>query len=156
MRAILIFGMAIFIGACASEGDNRTVGTESIDLPVDSEKGIDRSKLPEITFDQKVYETGKITQGEVLNFTYAFTNTGNAPLVISNVSGSCGCTIPRSYPTGKILPGEGGEIEVEFDSDNKWGEQTVSITVTANTVPSLTQLLIRTEIVVPDRMKNTN
>jgi hypothetical protein len=51
------------------------------------------------------------------------------------------------------MPGEGGIIEVEFDSDNKWGEQVVTISVVANTIPSMNQLIIRTNIVVPDNMK---
>ncbi|MGB6036430.1 MAG: DUF1573 domain-containing protein, partial [Cryomorphaceae bacterium] len=84
---------------------------------------------------------------------FEFTNTGGSPLLIANVEGSCGCTVPRSYPKGKLMPGEGGQIEVEFDSDGKTGVQNISIIVSANTIPAATQLLIKTEVVVPDNMK---
>src|SRR5690606_32481844 len=109
-----------------------------------------------ISFEETEFNSGKITQGEVLNYIYKFENTGDAPLVISSVSGSCGCTIPRSYPTGKIMPGEGGEINVEFNSDNKWGEQTITISVATNAIPAATMLYIKSNIVVPDNMKKTN
>jgi hypothetical protein len=148
--------MAVLILAftgCSDDSEERKVDTDVINIPMSAEDEMDEGELPKIVFDQREFNTGKITQGEVVNYTYKFTNEGNAPLVISSVQGSCGCTIPRNYPKGKIMPGEGGEIEVEFDSDNKWGEQTVTISVVTNSSPALTQLIIRTNIIVPDNMK---
>jgi len=150
LASIFFAGILFGLVSCDSEVD-RSVGTEVMDLTID-EDGVDRSKLPVITFEDSVFKAGKITQGELIYHTFSFTNTGKAPLVISSVSGSCGCTVPRSYPKGKILPGEGGEIEVEFNSDGKSGEQIVSIIVSANTVPAATQVLIETEVVAPDNM----
>lgn len=141
--------------SCKDSNPNRTIGTDSIESPASLRDQKDQ-KLPRIEFDQTEVSTGKITQGEVRNFTFNFTNTGDAPLVISEVSGSCGCTIPRNYPKDKIMPGEGGSIDVEFDSDNKWGSQTVTVNVATNAIPAFTQLIIRTEIVVPDNMKTNN
>lgn len=144
--------LTIFLGACTSSETDNTIGTDLIESPgtlsEDSEK-----KLPKIEFEETEFNMGKISQGEKRTFEYTFKNTGDAPLIISNVSGSCGCTIPRDYPEGKIMPGEGGTITVAFDSDGKWGEQTVTINVTTNAIPALTQLLIRTDIIVPDKMK---
>jgi len=139
--------------SCNEDTEDRKVDTDVINIPMSADEEMDKDVLPEIVFEETEYNTGKITQGEVLDFTYKFTNEGNAPLVISSVQGSCGCTIPRNYPKGKIMPGEGGEIEVEFDSDNKWGEQTVTVSVVTNSSPALTQLIIRTNIIVPDNMK---
>lgn len=141
--------------SCSNEVD-RKVDTDIVDLPIDEEKGLDRDRIPVISFKDSIYEAGKITQGEFIYHTFSFTNTGKAPLVISNVDGSCGCTIPRSYPRKKIMPGEGGEIEVEYNSDGKWGEQIISIIVSANTVPAATQLLIKTEVIAPDNMKKNS
>lgn len=147
MALILLFS------ACADDAEERKVDTDVINIPMSADDEMDKDELPRIVFEQREFNTGKITQGEVVNYTYKFTNEGSAPLVISSVQGSCGCTIPRNYPKGKIMPGEGGEIEVEFDSDNKWGEQTVTISVVTNSSPALTQLIIRTNIIVPDNMK---
>lgn len=148
--------LSILLFSCSNGDNEETVDTDIINIPATIDEELDTSDSPKIVFEETEFNTGKITQGAVLNYTYKFVNEGNSPLVISSVSGSCGCTVPRSYPTGKILPGEGGEIEVEFDSDNKWGEQTVTVSVVTNAVPSLTQLIIRTNIVVPDNMKTNN
>lgn len=145
----------LLLGACSSQPEDRSIGTEIIQSPA-TLKGKQAKKAPQITFEETEYNSGKITQGEVLNYVYKFKNTGDAPLIISSVTGSCGCTIPRSYPTGKIMPGEGGEIEVEFNSDNKWGIQNITISVNTNAIPAATILYIKSHIVVPDNMKINN
>lgn len=146
---------SFLIGGCSTGSTDRSISTDVINNPatLNAKKS---KKKPVIEFEQTEFNSGKITQGEVLNYVYRFENTGDAPLVISSVKGSCGCTIPRSYPTGKILPGEGGEIEVEFNSDNKWGEQTITISVATNTIPATTMLYIKSDIVVPENMKINN
>jgi hypothetical protein len=153
---LVFFGLVVISAACSNEPENRNeIGTDMVDNPAtlkdDGEKA-----MPEITFEDTLFKTGRITQGEVLNYTYSFTNTGEAPLLITTVTASCGCTVPRSYPQGKIMPGEGGDIDVVFNSDNKSGEQTVEINVSANTIPALTRLRIVTDIVVPDNMMDKN
>jgi len=149
---IILLGLS-FLTACAEENLDRTIGTDMIDIPASANGQGDKGLEAQIEFEETEYYTGKITQGEIFTFRYKFKNTGNGPLIISSVEGSCGCTVLRNYPKGKILPGEEGEIVVEFDSDNKWGKQNVPINVVTNTVPSVTQLLIKTEIIVPESMK---
>ena len=154
IRIILIALLTFSLHSCKEDSEDRKVNTDVINIPSSADDdGMDADKLPKIVFEETEFNTGKITQGEIVNYSYKFTNEGNAPLVISSVKGSCGCTIPRNYPKGKIMPGEGGRIDVEFDSDNKWGEQTVTVSVTTNSSPALTQLIIRTNIIVPDNMK---
>jgi hypothetical protein len=148
---ILVFGAFLF-WQCGGNGSSDS-STNMIDIPVDEDGNLDRDEIPKISFDETVLNIGKISQGEVITHNFDFTNTGKVPLIIATVKGSCGCTIPRSYPTGEILPGEGGTIEIEFDSDGLSGEHVVSIIVSANTFPAATQLVINTEIVVPDNMK---
>jgi len=148
---ILISGIFLFTHCGQQSSDGAS--TEIIDIPVNEEGELDKDRIAEISFEETVLNIGKISQGEVITHDFEFTNTGNAPLVIATVKGSCGCTIPRSYPTGKIEPGEGGVIEVEFDSDGLTGTQVVSVIISANTFPAATQLILNTEIVVPDNMK---
>lgn len=149
---IQILIVAALLASCSGEPESREVGTDMVDIPA-SLDGETSSKRAKIEFEKSEFDTGKISQGDVFTFTYPFKNVGDAPLIISSVTGSCGCTVMRNYPKGKIMPGEGGEIVVEFDSDNKWGEQTIPINVATNSMPSLTQLVIKTEIIVPDPMK---
>jgi hypothetical protein len=61
---------------------------------------------------------------------FEFTNTGTAPLIISKVSSSCGCTIPKK-PEDPILPGQSGEIQVKYDT-NRPGPIRKAITVISN------------------------
>lgn len=46
--------------------------------------------------------------------TFEFSNTGNAPLIISNVLSTCGCTIP-TYSTEPIMPGKSGKIDIKYN-----------------------------------------
>ena len=75
--------------------------------------------LPTMEFTETVHDFGKITEGEVVTKVFKFKNTGEAPLIISNATSSCGCTVP-SYPKDKpVAPGEEGEITVKYNSRGK-------------------------------------
>ncbi|MEQ9442413.1 MAG: DUF1573 domain-containing protein [Cyclobacteriaceae bacterium] len=96
-------------------------------------------------FEETTHDFGTITEGEVVEHTFKFTNTGEAPLVIQNTSASCGCTTP-SYSREPVAPGETGEVQVKFNSQSRPGVQNKTITITANTEPSVTRLFIKTNV----------
>lgn len=137
--------------SCEENADDRRIGTDAVEIPYSADGNNDFTKLPEMTFDKGEVDAGRILQGDTVNYIYKFTNTGEAPLVISDISASCGCTVPRSYPRGKVMPGESGEIKVTYNSDAKWGDQVSVIAVTANTQPNRTELLLRAHVVAPDK-----
>ena len=83
-----------------------------------------------IEFKEDTVDYGKIENGSNGVRTFIFKNTGNAPLVITNVKSSCGCTVPKK-PTAPIAPGEKGEIEVKYDT-KRTGFIRKTITVTSN------------------------
>jgi hypothetical protein len=91
----------------------------------------------EITFDETEFNFGTVTDGEVVEHTYTFTNTGDEPLIISDARGSCGCTVP-DWPKEPIAQGEEGKITVRFDSKRKVGDRRQKVTITANTEPAQT------------------
>lgn len=70
---------------------------------------------------------------------FKFNNTGQAPLVISNAKGSCGCTVP-SYPKEPIMPGESGFIKVKYDT-KRVGPFTKYVTLTTNATSATTTRL---------------
>lgn len=84
-----------------------------------------------LRFKDTYYEFGQIKQGEVVNHEFEFINMTKKPLVISNASATCGCTTP-SYPFIPVEPGETGTIGITFNSKNKLGNQSPTITVTSN------------------------
>lgn len=74
---------------------------------------------------------GKINQGEVVEILWHFKNSGDKPLIISDVKPGCGCT-GADGPKEPIAPGKEGIITGKFDSKNYPGTQTKKVTVTAN------------------------
>ncbi|RCW90157.1 uncharacterized protein DUF1573 [Winogradskyella arenosi] len=74
-----------------------------------------QEKVAKIEFKTDVIDYGTIEKGSDGVRVFEFTNTGNAPLVISNVKSTCGCTVPKK-PKDPIMPGETGEIEVKYDT----------------------------------------
>ena len=81
-----------------------------------------------------VYNFGKVTDGEKVEYSYRFKNTGKNPLIISDAVASCGCTVPEK-PDAPIQPGEIGYLKVVFNSSGKVGEVHKQITVTSNAYP---------------------
>ena len=89
---------------------------------------------PVITFDKKTHDFGDIAPGDKVEHTFYFTNTGNEPLIITNVQVTCGCTTPKGWPREPIPPSGKGEITVGFDSRGKSGRQNKTVTIISNAV----------------------
>lgn len=96
----------------------------------------------EITFEETEYNFGTVVDGDMVKHTFKFTNTGDKELVLLDVKSTCGCTVPEDWPKQPIAPGEGGEIKVIFNSNNKVGAVNKGIRVEANTNPSVTTVSI--------------
>ncbi len=101
-----------------------------------------------IQFEQETLDYGVIAQGSDGVRVFEFTNTGSAPLIISKVSSSCGCTIPKK-PEEPILPGESGEIQVKYDT-NRVGPIRKAITVISNADTPTKVLKIKGEVKAAD------
>lgn len=102
----------------------------------------DADYLPVMTFEEERIEFGTVKEGEKVTRIFKFTNTGGSKLVISNVSATCGCTVPNNWPKEPILPGEKGQIEVTFNTEGKSGQQVKQITILANTSPGSTAVAL--------------
>jgi uncharacterized cupredoxin-like copper-binding protein len=96
---------------------------------------------PTMTFDQTEHDFGTIEQGTNVEHTFTFTNTGKAPLVITNASSSCGCTVP-TWTKEPIAPGEKGEMVVKFNGSGQ-NQVTKTVNITANTEAGKEQLKIK-------------
>lgn len=87
--------------------------------------------VPVMTFEKAEHDFGTIEQGTPQETAFKFTNTGNAPLIITDAKSSCGCTVPNP-PKDPIAPGESSELVVKFNGSGQ-NQVTKTITVTANT-----------------------
>ena len=80
--------------------------------------------------------------------TFEFKNTGDAPLIITNVQSTCGCTVP-SKPTEPILPGKIGKIEVKYNMNPGPIRKTITVESNAINVESgRIALKIKGEVIV--------
>lgn len=104
-----------------------------------------QEKVAKIEFKSDTIDYGTIEKGSNGVRVFEFTNTGNAPLIISNVTSSCGCTIPKK-PEGPILPGKTGEIEVKYDT-NRVNPIRKTITVISNADTPTVALKIKGEVI---------
>jgi hypothetical protein len=95
--------------------------------------------LPAMEFQTRDHDFGTINEGDVVEYTYAFKNTGTAPLIIQGAQGSCGCTVP-DWTKESIPAGGTGYVKAKFDSNGKSNIQNKTVTVTANTWPKQTVL----------------
>lgn len=119
-----------------------SIDTSIIHNP-NSASGYDQSeKMPVISFDKELHDFGRIDADENIAYSFKFTNTGNADLVISQCDATCSCTVSE-YPHERIAPGQSGYITVSFNSSGKRGQQYQEVTVITNAQPSRTTLKIR-------------
>jgi hypothetical protein len=86
---------------------------------------------PAITFEESKYDFGSVVQGGTVDHTFKFKNTGTAPLVISNIGVSCGCTTPE-WTKAPVMPGKTGTISAHFNSTGKIGMQNKVLTIESN------------------------
>ncbi|MBD2770005.1 DUF1573 domain-containing protein [Hymenobacter sp. BT664] len=86
---------------------------------------------PAITFEESKYDFGSVVQGGTVDHTFKFKNTGTAPLIISNIGVSCGCTTPE-WTKEPVQPGKTGTIVAHFNSTGKMGMQNKVLTIESN------------------------
>lgn len=100
-----------------------------------------------ITFEQTTHNFGNIGENDGLaSHEFSFKNDGSAPLILTNVKASCGCTTPE-WVRDPIAPGQTGKIKISYNPKNRPGSFTKSITVSSNADKPTTSLTIRGNVV---------
>ena len=121
---------SLLLGACGSNnnkgGDHGASGTDTV-------KG-----TAIITFDETSHNFGNVIQGEKVEYSFKFTNTGDKDLLITDATSSCGCTVP-DWPKEPIRPGKTAYMKVVFNSAGKEGYTVKEISIRANTNPPIVQ-----------------
>ena len=144
---VLLFVIALACTACQNDGGVQEIrgggpNSELIRNPATANMPTDTNQLARIKFDEPEFEFGTVDEGQVVDHTFKFTNTGKVPLTILKCRSSCGCTIPE-WPEEPIPPGGTGEITAKFNTEGKSREQKKTITVTANTYPNESKVLLK-------------
>ena len=106
-----------------------------------------QEETAKIEFKSEVIDYGEIEKGSDGVRVFEFTNTGSVPLVITDVSSSCGCTIPEK-PEDPIAPGKTGEIKVKYDT-TRVGPIRKTITVYSNADVPAKSIKIKGKVLEP-------
>lgn len=150
MKQIFFYICCVLIITACNQTDTKA-GEDKADLKTSAENIPTTADSVNLTtmqwIDSTFQDLGKVNEGQMLEVTYRFKNTGDKPLIISNASATCGCTV-ADKPEEPFAPGQEGKITAKFDSKSRQGEQRKEVFVTANTKPSNNHSLsFRVEVV---------
>ncbi|MGA9650807.1 MULTISPECIES: DUF1573 domain-containing protein [Pedobacter] len=135
MRKIFILAITTLSFAACRNANNSTAETSTAAVE-NSTSAIAPADAAVITFERDIFDFEKIEEGASVEHEFKFKNTGKSPLIISNATATCGCTIPET-PKEPILPGKEGVIKVIFNSLGKAGMQDKVVTITSNANPNI-------------------
>ena len=130
MKTFTVFIFGLFMVYCAIAQENSADQTTS---------------GPVMTFEEENYDFGDIFQGDKVEHTFAFENTGTEPLIITNVQVTCGCTATK-WPRDPIAPGQKSELTILFNSAGKMGRQNKVITIVSNATNPMNRVKIVTNV----------
>lgn len=127
----------------------RIIGLLSLLFFVGSAIASSGSEGPVLAFDEDGINYGTVYVDEMPETKHdiVFTNTGNQPLVLSNVRACCGTRV-TGWPRDPVMPGEKGTISIEFRLAQRPQNISRTVTVTSNNTGSPTQIFRITGTVI--------
>ena len=142
MKKIFLFAMLTVLGVTTSNAQTKKATKTTTTAAKSTVNGAG------IAFESETIDYGTIAHNADGKREFLFTNNGNKPLIITNTTGSCGCTVPTS-PKEPIAPGATGVIGVKYATD-RVGPFTKTVTVTSNAEGAPTKVLTIKGTVLPD------
>ncbi len=140
-NTLLAFAIIGLLVGCSNQSATKT--EQNVEQPVVSTTDTTASKQQGvIEFEESAFDFGKVKEGAVVEHIFKFKNTGVAPVILSQVSASCGCTTP-DFTKEPVLPGKVGEIKVSFNSLGQVGNQQKIVTVSSNAENRVTTIQIK-------------
>ncbi len=147
---LILFVLLVCVASCTetsqSEDEVKGIPTQTISdfvkSPVSADQPLDTLLIAKFDFPEPFFDFGTVDEGEIVEHKFQFKNNGYVPLVISNATSTCGCTVPE-YPKEPIAPGESSLITVKFNTVGKTLAQTKPITIFANTYPNETKVYLK-------------
>ncbi len=132
MKKVILGIAALSLLTFTSCKEDATKKIDEKNVEVAAERDANASNFPVITFDKMEHDFGEIEAKTEVETEFNYTNTGNAPLVITDIKSSCGCTVPKDWSRDPLAPGATGKFSVKFNGSGS-NKVTKTITVTANT-----------------------
>ncbi|EGV44245.1 DUF1573 domain-containing protein [Bizionia argentinensis JUB59] len=132
MKKVILGLSAFCLIAFTSCKEDATQKIDEKNVADAADRDAQASNFPVLSFDRTEHDFGEIEARSKVETVFKYTNTGNSPLVITDITSSCGCTIPKDWSKTPLAPGEGAEFTVIFDGTGA-NKVTKTVTVTANT-----------------------
>lgn len=132
MKKVIFALSTICVVAFTSCKDDAASKVKAENVAAAEQRDANATKFPVIEFSETEHDFGKIESRQPQETVFSYKNTGDAPLVITNIKSSCGCTIPKDWSREPLAPGETGQFTVKFNGSGS-GNVTKTITVTSNT-----------------------
>ncbi len=151
MKKIVLSLSALCLVAFTSCKENAAQQIEESNVAAAAQRDAVASKFPVIEFDKKEHDFGEIEAKTPVETVFSYKNTGDAPLVITDIKSTCGCTVPENWSREPLAPGDTGKFTVKFNGSGS-NKITKTITVTANTEKGSETVKI-TAFVKPDPTK---
>lgn len=152
---VIILAMILSFGASAHRISDLPKSQQSQSAP--EAQQVQTTSQTSVEFEKTTHDYGTIGQGGNGDCEFKFTNTGKTPLILSNVTASCGCTVP-DWPRGPIAPGTSSSIKVKYNTSIA-GSFNKSITVNSNAVTNPIVLQVKGNVTAPknqsSQTKNT-
>jgi hypothetical protein len=137
-RASLVFISLFLLNACrelSTSSESTPATNPSATVENSLEIAVDTTNFTQIEWLTPIdQQLGKLTPNKEVEIIWNFKNAGNKPLIIENVSASCGCTVPEK-PEKPLAPGETGFIKAKFNGSGM-GVIVKQVHVTTNTTPT--------------------
>ena len=143
---IAIVSMSLIAFSCKEKATEKI---ENANVEAAAVRDASANKMAVMSFDKTFHDFGQIAQGTPQQTVFTFTNTGDAPLIITDATSSCGCTIPDYPKNTPIAPGQQGQMVVNFNGSGQ-NQVTKTINVQANTANGSELLKIQAFVLAPN------
>ncbi len=153
MKKIVLIFSVISVITLLSCKENAAKKIEENKLAEAALRDASASKFPKIEFDKTEHDFGEIQANSSVETVFKYKNTGDAPLVITDIKSSCGCTVPQDWSRKPLEPGEEGHFTVKFNGSGT-NKVSKTVTVTANTEKG-TEVVKISAFVKPNANKTT-
>ncbi len=132
MKKVILGLSALCLVAFTSCKDDAKSKVNDENVAAAAERDATAGDLPKISFEKEEHDFGTIMDGTPVETVFTYTNTGNSPLVVSNIKSSCGCTVPEDWNKEPLAPGQSAHFTVKFNGKGT-NQVTKTVTLTTNT-----------------------
>ena len=148
MKKLFLLFTSVALVSFTSCKENASEKINQENVTKEAERDAQTIVYPSVTFDKVAHDFGEIQNGTPVETVFTYTNSGQSPLVVTDIKSTCGCTVPQGWSREPLAPGASSQFTVKF---NGKGANKVSktITLTTNTESGREQVRI-SAFIVPD------